>query len=336
MVSIVTIVDLSLRAKQIEERVLSLINSVAESEFSFFIAHADRGTRADYRFKKIVSVFPNVFCISVNTSGADIELSRLRNEAVKCIGGGIVLLLDVDIYPDLRLFKSLAALVEAGNPVVIAPCVYLTSSGTRLIQEPLGPDMILDSSLNFCADYVLHWALPSSVMAFDYSNYIAIGGFYEGYVGHGYEDFDFMLRLALHAGVINASSELLIDSTYRAPLLSIGFRAILARLCLSNLLDKNIAFHLFHGKDLLSNYYKRRKSNAEIFNFRFKEIVSFYSYSKSQQSTRALIDDFFIQCDRRGANPSAFYSLFDARPRHLLVDKTWLMRLRRQINRLLA
>lgn len=336
MVSIVTIVDLSSRSKQIEERVLKLIISVVGSEFSLFIAHADRGTRSDSRFKKAVSVFPNIFCISVSVSGTAVELSRLRNEAIKYVNGGIILLLDVDIYPDLRLFRSLAALVEAGNPVVIAPCIYLTSLGTRLLEESLAANMIVDSSLNFCSDYVLHWALPSSVMAFDYSNYVAIGGFYEGYVGHGYEDFDFMLRLALHAGIIKASPELLIDSTYRAPLLSIGFRAILARLCLSNLLDKNIAFHLFHGKDLLSPYYRRRTFNAEIFNCRLKGIVSSYSYPKSQQSTRALIDDFFIQCDQRGTDPSNFYSLFDARPRHLFISKNWLMRLKRQIDRFLV
>src|SRR3546814_10969669 len=112
--------------------------------------------------------------------------------------------------------------------------------------------------------------MPSSVVALRRADYMEVGGFHEHYEGHGYEDHDFLLRYALAKRVVAPDVSLLIDRPYRAPLLSEGFRAALGQLCVGNLLDGHVAFHLFHDRDSADPYQRCRFDNAAFFQSRFK------------------------------------------------------------------
>lgn len=319
MSEIVTLVDLSSRSTDLLNRTRSLISALTGTEFNLTIGHLDRGLPADNELKKIIKNvnYANVKIISVPPKMNGIELSRLRNVAVESIGADKFLLVDLDIYPDTRLFRTLLDLVSDIQPLVIAPCIYLTAYGNKLVEKNK-KEYVIASSLHYSGDCVLHWAIPSSVMAVRKKDFIAIGGFHEEYCGHGYEDFDFMLHLALQRGLIKPSTNLLIDRTYRAPMLSCGFRAALGHLCIGNLLDGNIAFHLHHKKDKHSSYYQRRIKNAEIFQERVKNLLDQQSNLTSEDNRVRIIQHFFVECEKRGVDPTKFYSLFDARPRHLI------------------
>lgn len=335
---IVTLIDLGQRPKQLTERLISLAEAVNGTEFSLTIGHSDRSTTADDDLRRRLSCYAGhgIRLVSVISEQREAELAKLRNVAMQVVDENIILLVDVDIFPHLQLFRFLAKALEAGTPLAIAPCIYLSPAGNRALEHAAGLARIAESLLGFSQELVLHCALPSSVMAFSRSDYWTIGGFHESYLGHGYEDFDFMLRLALHAGLIAPSGDLLIDRSYRAPLLSTGFRAVLGRLCLTNLLDGNIAFHLHHEKDPYSSYQVRRSANAEIFQKRIRELIGSKITSESIGVTQKLINDFFAECGRRGIDPEQFHALFDARPRHLLIQRPWWIRAKRSLSRFVS
>jgi hypothetical protein len=124
----------------------------------------------------------------------------------------------------------------------------------------------------------------------------------------------------------------LIDKVYRAPLLSSGFRAALARLCLSNLITGNIAFHLFHEKESNYSYHLRRVENAKIFNLRLRELIPDVKKVADQNSfTLELITDFFDTCQKYQVDIERYHTLFDARPRYLVFKKSFWARIRKYL-----
>jgi predicted glycosyltransferase involved in capsule biosynthesis len=334
-IGIIALVDFSQRSKQLYGRLRELIRVINSTEFLLIVAHADRNTPYDLALKKFFKDFrsKNIKLVSVIPKYEEAELARLRNEAMRVADVKVVLLVDVDIFPDLKLFRSLASSVFAGERLSMAPCIYLSPLGNKIIDRPGGILKVVESALSFSPDFVMHWAIPSSVMAFRHDDYWSVGGFYEKFRGHGYEDFDFMLRLAMHINLIQPSSDLLIDRTYRAPLLSTGFRAVLGRLCLPNLLCGNIAVHLHHEKDPLSSYQLRRSSNSNIFQNRIRKLNGPNISNAPIRGAQNLIIDFFAECDKHGIDPERFHVLFDSRPRHLLIRRPWWSRATRSLSR---
>lgn len=328
LAGIVTLVDFSQRPDQLLRRLIVLGEVLKGTEFSLTIGHADRNTSADIALKALFKQgsLASARLASISPEGANVELARLRNAAVALVHEDIVLMIDVDIYPDLRIFRSLVSKVTPEQRISIAPCIYLSLAGTKVIAREGGDKKIIESALCFSPELVLHWAMPSSVMAFMRKDCWAIGGFFEGYSGHGYEDFDFMLRLAVYAKMVSPSLDILRDETYRAPMLATGFRSELAILCLPNLLEGCIAFHQFHKKDHNSSYQKRRSINSKIFQNRVLQLVQDKENISTNDPVPNLIKVFFAECKRRGVDPLRFYALFDARPRYLLSRPPFLMR----------
>ncbi len=338
MIAVVTLVDFGQRSNQLLERLSALSKALAGAEFSITVGHADRNTGIDRELKRRFnsSEFSHVRLVSVRPQSEDVELARLRNIAMQEVSEEIVLILDVDIYPDIDLLRALINAVIAGDALAMAPCIYLSSFATKLLGDTEDVKLVLECALVNPYNSIMHWALPSSVMAFRRSDYWAVGGFYEAYRGHGYEDFDFMLRLALGRDVIKPSDDILIDRTYRAPLLASGFRAELGRLCIPNLLDGNIAIHLHHEKDNNSSYQKRREKNAEIFSQRIRDCLGSKVLIPSDEDVPGIIKDFFGECKRRGVSPDKFHTLFDTTPRYQVNRKPWWKRLNCALPRFLS
>jgi hypothetical protein len=161
-----------------------------------------------------------------------------------------------------------------------------------------------------------------------------LGGFHEGYTGHGYEDFDFMLRFALKKQLLEPSPDLLIDRPYRAPLLAEGFRGALGTLCLPNLFQGHIATHLFHHRDSTEDYYAQRTANAHLFSQRMTKLLVDLSVSSLSPPVPPMVSAFYRECKLHGIAPIKFSALFDARPRHLLVKKPWFKRMERHLSEL--
>ncbi len=323
--TIVTPVDLKYRPKDLIKKLLLLCREISNSNLKIVVVHHYRESNNDLYLSNILSSLAGkkISYIKVQESDNDINLSRLRNIGVSKVLSDIAILIDVDVYPDIKLFLNLAQDVILNKGISIAPCLYLTRLGTKLLNSG-AVDFLLLKSLSFDFNYYLHWAIPSSVIAFNVKDYLKVGGFFEGYVGHGYEDFDFIVRIAIHLKLIDSSWELIKDRSYTAPLLSSGFRAALGCLCISNLIKGNIAFHQFHNKNHSSSYYKQRVNNSIIFKKRLESLLQNNINISNQLFPKDLINVFFNECHAHNVDPCKFYSLFDSRPRYMLFKKSFL------------
>jgi len=328
--SVLTPLDFGRRPHSLFERVRKLAIALHEADIQLVIGHAARGGPFDDRLHHELGGMRNVRIASEPAGLNASNLSRLRNNAAALADGDIILLLDADIFPDIPLFRALAAQVRENRPMVVAPCLYLSSEGTARIEKGEDKAFFIESALAFQPDWVLHWAIPSSVIALPRADYHAIGGFCEEYEGYGYEDFDFMLRLAFEKGVLQADASLLFDRPYRAPLLSQGFRAALGQLCMSTLMDDLIAIHLFHEKDQDEDYYRSRTDNGELFRNRFAWLSS---QESGKRSMPPVLTAFYEECARRDEDPLRYQALFDGRPRYLLKRRPYASRLWRQFRR---
>lgn len=313
-VSIVIPMDLNRRARDLRLRALALTDAVADAAGEVVIALAERGTRDDYELDRDLGKRANAKLVRCSPDGPEANLSALRNRAVEASDRSCLLFLDADIAPDAALFASLAD--KAGRrPWAMAPCLYLSRAGLEAFGQGTARASLIEQALAFDATNILHWAMPSSVIAMERTAFDAIGGFDETYRGHGYEDLDFMLRFALHHGLVDRHPDLLDDQPYRAPLLAKGFRSALATQCLDNLFDGDVALHLFHPRDNDEHYYRQRETNAALFAERFASLAD---APRRAEATPPLVAAFFEGCATRGLDPSDYAALFDARPRHML------------------
>ena len=323
-VAIIIPIDFRRRCSQIKHRLKELAGSVVGTEFFLIVAYSH-----DKESEKWLKDGENTWgrgvleTVPVFGTSSMPELARLRNEAVKKTDAEYILLLDVDILADIDTFRELVKDAKQGDGFSMAPCFYLTNSGNGRIKK-YGKKIIIKEYLNFSFDSVMHVARPSSVVSMKREDYWAAGGFCEKYNGHGYEDFDFLIRMAIYKNRPLNYNVIDVDETYRSPLLSIGFRAELAKLCVNNLLDGNIVFHLYHDKNKRDFYYKKRENNKLIFKNR---IDAFKEISLNDEFDISLVEYFIKFCKEKNKNYIDYSSLFDARPRHHLVKINFLKRI---------
>lgn len=337
VLTVLITLDLSRRQRQLLERVQTQVKVLSAAGVEVLVAHHDRGGYWDRRLERAARHWPAAARLVSHAlvAGAP-NNALLRNFGARHLYGGHIALLDADIVPDAALLQEMHASVLSGaEPFAMAPCLYLTGAGSRHVQRNKAPEEVFDRFLKFDKSLVHHVASPSSVMVLALDDFVRVGGFCEEYRGHGYEDFDFMIRLAVEKQLITPSTDLTLDRTYNAPLLADGFRALLSPLCLNRILDKRFALHLHHEKQGHDPYYSARHANALLFRLRMEHLLADRNEPQPARSAQLRLSDaFFERCEKRGLDSSHYYALFDARPDYLARGGRPLRLIRRWFRRL--
>lgn len=269
--SIVIPIDLSYRSSDILQRVKCLVATIQDQPIRFILGCNAQPERQVQQLKKLIAGCPQItLVIDPSTSG---HLSRLRNIALAQVQTHYVMFLDIDIHINLGQIQNAFAQVQQ-HPAQLCmyPCLYLSKKGSKQVNR-LTLTAFKQAYYDFRRDLILHLAFPSSIIITDLKSVQAIKGFDEQFIGHGYEDFDFMLRLFHHKGLIKYQPSLLIDETYLAPIMAIGFRAILAESQLEQLLQKEYFLHIHHEKDKKSLYHQKRHANQQHFEMKLKQRI---------------------------------------------------------------
>jgi predicted glycosyltransferase involved in capsule biosynthesis len=320
MIDAVVPIDLSRRPLSLLHRIRRLVELARLSNLTIVVGHNDRGTIFDKAFSAICRRHA-VRLVSDAFYSGEVNNARLRNEAMRAVRAPLTLLLDADLYIQPETVSKVAASVVAGDaPFRILPCLYLSRFGTaQLIRRRMSPEAMLRAYLRYRRAPFLHLALPSSVTVFKTADFVRAGAFDCAFAGHGYEDLDFLLRLGWLYDLIPRTSEVLADVPARAPLMTSGFRAYLARLALPALVRAEVAFHLWHS-NRRDAYYGARSANAERF---FKKHAAEMSDGRQEQHAvpppldLALIHCWTDICRTHGADPRDYSILFDNRPGHV-------------------
>jgi predicted glycosyltransferase involved in capsule biosynthesis len=120
---------------------------------------------------------------------------------------------------------------------------------------------------------------------------------------------------------------MLLDKTARSPLFARGFRRYLGESCFDALLEKDMAFHIFHEKPDVKGYQAARKKNYELF-------VSLHQKRVSEKATGdpTLIAIFTRLCAEKNIDVSDYGILFDNKPGHVDRFDTFRRRLKFLLN----
>lgn len=228
------------------------------SKCQFFLSI---NTRKKISYKVLKGLFgiinKNINFIECSYSGP-VNRSKLRNFALERVSNR-VLLMDLDLkIPDEKVIKWL----EEENPnFAMFACLYENQKS-----ENINPKTVRELRKKYS-----HIAIPSSVV---YINKINIR-FDESYIGHGYEDFDFIIRHLLSVKLIEPTSDLLKDETYESIFQLSGFRLVLTKFAIETLVKGFIFEHIHHKKGDKNKYKKERIRNAAIFREKFTYLEQF-------------------------------------------------------------
>ncbi|EFP1159675.1 capsular biosynthesis protein, partial [Campylobacter jejuni] len=146
-------------------------------------------------------------------------------------------------------------------------------------------------------------------------DYIAIGGFDENFTGHGGEDFEFMIKLALFHKNIKPTKDLMLNRFYKAPLLSQGFRKYLALNSLPYFFEKKLVFHIYHSKNKFLKYFRQYHKNSRL----LQEKIQIQE--ELQENSESLLALYENLCQKHGVDIDKYAVLFDSyKPRFLSLD----------------
>lgn len=322
-------IDLSQRPLDILKKALRLAKSAAQNKVNIIFGHNNRNRPSDLIFTQLIKKYPTCVVATSAQRTANINSSSLRNAAYTHVKTPYIVLLDVDIWPDFALLKKYKTKVADGQkPYFLLPCLYLTAKGSKdLTRKKLGISELKKRYFNFSRKEFLHLASPSSVTIMKSEDYKSLGGFDIGYEGHGYEDFDFLVRLAKMHHMISPAGDMMLNRVARSPLFAVGFRRYLGESCIQALLEKDLVFHLHHEKPKKSKYHDARSDNFARFQLSNEKLIE-----GRPSSEPTLITRFVSACVESGSNVSDYSILFDNKPGHIDRYDTFRRRLRFLLN----
>ena len=325
--SIIIPIDLSQRPLDILRKASQLAELAQQEKTPLILAHNDHGESSDKALKNKLQGYSCTTLVSQQFYTGAVNPALLRNKAFEYVDTTYLVLLDVDIWPDFKLLGKYQSLVAAGKfPFYFLPCLYLTAKGsTDLCTGRVTPEALNQKYFAFSRKEFLHLASPSSITVMKSEDYLRIGMFDEAYSGHGYEDFDFMMRLAKHYEVLQPCNEMMNSKVARSPLFASGFRRALGRLSIDALLEKDFTYHLFHERPSVSAHKQKRNDN-------FARFVSRHQGDWGTATSRTLLEDFIEACRNGGRDLDEYSALFENKPGHIDRFDTFKRRLRFLLN----
>lgn len=269
--TIIIPLDFNRRVLDLLNRVRLFIKCLGHTQFKIIFGVNSQPALPFKFFQHLIGNIPNFDFAAAPCQV--LHLSRIRNLALEEVHTSHVLFLDIDIYPDLDMLSRVIEDLNASkNNLVMYPCLYLSQKGNKVLFKK-DSHFLAQAYYDYSRDLVKHLAFPSSIITCDLKSIQAISGFDENFIGYAYEDLDFMIRLFHAKNLIEYSSELLIDEPYLAPMMSTGFRAMLAEPFIYKILEKNYFMHIFHKKDQKQEYYKSKKYNKLLFQSKINQYI---------------------------------------------------------------
>ncbi|GAB51202.1 galactosyltransferase-related protein [Atlantibacter hermannii] len=317
LLTILIPIDLRYRKKDILEKAKKFAFEANKHNIKLIFGVSADDTSKKIFFTEVMRNYANVEILFSQKISINVNTSLLRNLAFTNCKTKYIALFDVDIFPDMALIiKYLQLISSKKKPFYIIPCLYLTSFGSLALMEgKITINELKEKYFAYSRKEFLHLASPSSLTIMSAKDYAAIHGFDTCFEGHGYEDFDFLIRLCEYHGLLNDTYDLLVENTSRSPLFYVGYRKHLGKLCFDSLLEKDIAFHIFHQKNDINDYHLMREKNRLLFQ---KKHRGFYKKDNiSARDNDYSLIDFIEHCKKNNYDLRNYSILFEDKPGHI-------------------
>jgi len=220
------------------------------------------------------------------------SLAQCRNFGALQANAKVILFLDADCFLSLSTLKKLLDLSLAKdiagneNEFLMLPCLYLNKEASEFFstQEPILWDVLAQSDLARAQrKYVQNFARASSLVLFNKAKFEALGGYDESFIGHGYEDFEFLLRFLQETSEFEClPRDLCFDSRSWEFSEFKGFRALFSLLGLEGVSYGLYALHFWHTNPNQNGYLDNREKNHVQFYERLKV------FEKQQNALKSL------------------------------------------------
>lgn len=180
----------------------------------------------------------------------NVNRSRLRNRGLKACGEK-VFLSDVDITYEKTLLDWIKQ--QSNREFLMIPCLYQAKYSKNI---DLRIATLRQLRRNFS-----HIAIPSSLILINNG----VTEFDENFIGHGYEDFDFIIQYLLKSRLIRKDEITIKNDIYESFLQVDGLRLVLSRFAIDAIKDGRFAKHIHHKRGNLKKYKTERSNNLKYF-----------------------------------------------------------------------
>lgn len=216
-----------------------------------------------------------------------------RNLGALKASSKVLLFLDIDCFLSQKSLEKILELIkirkidEKEDEFFLLPCLYLSKEGSEFlnsVDEALWDTLAQNDILRAEKKIVQNLATVSSVLVVNKQKFLELGGFDENFLGHGYEDFDFLARLMLKTlSFEKMPRNLAYDArnwnfdTYE------GFRAFFSILGYESMFLGLYALHFYHEAINQNGYFDNREKNHTLFFKRLKLYEKEYKNLENQR-----------------------------------------------------
>ncbi|TKX28374.1 galactosyltransferase-related protein [Campylobacter estrildidarum] len=212
---------------------------------------------------------------------------KCRNLGACFANAQVIMFLDVDCYVSSFSLEKILNLIKIKNiaqcinEILVLPVVYLTKEGSDKIykeEEKLWDDIIKYDLISGKNSLVKFFAPSStSTIVINKHQFLKLGGNNEKFIGHGYEDFDFFIRV-LKSCVkfekmpfnLNYDSRNWNFKNFK------GFRSWFSLLGYEACFYGIYMYHFWHTEPNQNGYMSKKHENHKLF---YKHLKNFKDYS---------------------------------------------------------
>ncbi|TQR34390.1 hypothetical protein DMB92_00005 [Campylobacter sp. MIT 99-7217] len=212
-----------------------------------------------------------------------------RNLGARHARAEAIMFLDVDCYLSLFSLQRLLQFIqtkqiaENENKFLMLPCLYLSKEGSTLLKkndEKTWDSLAQNDLMSKEKRFIQNFALASSLIVYNKQIFLKLKGFSDKFIGHGYEDFEFLLRFLRQSSYFEALPK---DLSYDSRTWDFsefkGFRALFSLLGYEGAFYGIYALHFWHENPNQNGYLDHKEKNHQIF---YEQIKEFEAFCKKQ------------------------------------------------------
>lgn len=226
------------------------------------------------------------------------SLGQCRNLGVVYATASVVMSLDVDYYLSRQNLEKILKIIEIKginrnpNTFLVLPCVFLSEKGSEfLLTQPkeLWDTLVVFDVQNGINRLTKFYSPASSSIVMNRHKYLEIGGNDSSFIGHGYEDFDLMMRIFKSCAVFEKMPTNL-DFDFRNWTFDSfkGFRAWFSIVGNEMANFGVYMYHFWHIEPNQNNYLDNREFNHQKFYKNLKAFKNIYDGPDCLQDKKAL------------------------------------------------
>ncbi|EJD3102661.1 capsular biosynthesis protein [Campylobacter jejuni] len=213
------------------------------------------------------------------------SLGQCRNLGIINAKSDVVMPLDVDCVISKKNLENILELIDIKeidknpNAFLVLPCVYLNEFGTEFLQGYKLSlwDNIIIHDMNFDHKLIKFLTPASSTIVINRFKFLELGGNDQEFVGHGYEDFDLMMRILKNCTEFEVMPTNL-EFDYRNWSFNNykGFRALFALAGNEACVHGIYLYHLWHIEPNQNRYLDNRELNHQKFYQKLKSYKNIF------------------------------------------------------------